>query len=1060
MKRIGPCVAALPGLVAVAWMSTLALAQSNLSVRELDSFAELAPWKAGASDGVKASVHPAQGVAGKALRLDFDLGGTAGYALAQRALAIDLPPNYELSFYVRADAPVNNFQVKLTDSSGDNVWWFNRPNFVFPRDWQLVRIKKRQIEFAWGPTKDPTLKHAERLEFVVAAGRAGGHGSVYVSRLELRELPPVPVTWPRPLVQASSFVAGAQPGMAVDGDRTTAWRSNPDAGSTQTLTLDFGMRREFGGIILRWAGGAYASRYDVQLSDDGAQWRIARRVDDGRGGPDALQLPDAEARFARLRLYKGPVAFYALAEIEIMDLAFGATPNAFFTAIARESPRGTYPRGYSGEQSYWTIVGVDGGSDSALLSEDGVLEVGRNGFTIEPFVISDSQVVTWADVETRQSLLENYLPIPSVVWRRAQWELRVTAFASGSRRRSDLIGRYELTNRSDQPLTLELALAVRPFQVDPPSQSLNAPGGVRPIHDIDWDGASLGVDGTRRIYPLRHPQLAGAFPFDAGSVRTLLSNSNWAGVQKVHDDFGYASAALAYRLSLAPHASAVVGIAVPLSGGNVRPYLQDRSPESWLAHKQDLAASEWRQKLNRVVLQVPPAAQPLVDTLRTSLAHILMTRDGPILRPGTRSYARSWIRDGAMMAESLLRLGHEKVAADYARWYAPYQFATGKVPCCVDDRGADPVPENDSPGEFIWLVAEIYRYTHDRTLLEAMWPHVASAARYLDEMRKTQRSEAYLAASMRPLYGLLPASISHEGYSEKPMHSYWDDFWGLKGFDGAIEIAAALGHAADSKRLRDQRAQFCGDVASSLLASAKSHGIAYLPGSAELGDFDPTSTAIAFAPGGDSDALPPALVGPTFERYWREFTDRRDGHKAWDVYTPYELRTVGTMIRLGERQRAHEELDFFLDGRRPSAWNQWAEVVGREPRVARFVGDMPHGWIASDFIRSTLDLFAYERAADHAIVLAAGVSREWTEGAGVELKGLRTPYGAVSYSLKTEGKDLVLRLAGAAKPPGGFVLAWPMGESGVVLVNGKPVQAQEGELRINAVPATVVLSQR
>ena len=106
MKRIGPCVAALPGLVAVAWMSTLALAQSNLSVRELDSFAELAPWKAGASDGVKASVHPAQGFAGKALRLDFDLGGTAGYALAQRALAIDLPPNYELSFYVRADAPV------------------------------------------------------------------------------------------------------------------------------------------------------------------------------------------------------------------------------------------------------------------------------------------------------------------------------------------------------------------------------------------------------------------------------------------------------------------------------------------------------------------------------------------------------------------------------------------------------------------------------------------------------------------------------------------------------------------------------------------------------------------------------------------------------------------------------------------------------------------------------------------------------------------------------------------------------------------------------------------
>jgi hypothetical protein len=30
---------------------------------------------------------------------------------------------------------------------------------------------------------------------------------------------------------------------------------------------------------------------------------------------------------------------------------------------------------------------------------------------------------------------------------------------------------------------------------------------------------------------------------------------------------------------------------------------------------------------------------------------------------------------------------------------APYQFDNGKVPCCVDDRGSDPVPENDSHGE-------------------------------------------------------------------------------------------------------------------------------------------------------------------------------------------------------------------------------------------------------------------------------------------------------------------------------------------------------------------------
>src|SRR5277367_6519641 len=92
-------------------------------VQIIDDFAAPASWQAAASDGVQASLHPALGPTGAALRLDFDLGGTAGYVAARRSLPLDLPPNYELSFYLRADAPVNELQVKLIDASGDNVWW-------------------------------------------------------------------------------------------------------------------------------------------------------------------------------------------------------------------------------------------------------------------------------------------------------------------------------------------------------------------------------------------------------------------------------------------------------------------------------------------------------------------------------------------------------------------------------------------------------------------------------------------------------------------------------------------------------------------------------------------------------------------------------------------------------------------------------------------------------------------------------------------------------------------------------------------------------------------------
>ena len=1023
----------------------------------LDRFGTMAPWRVAVSDGVRASLAAAEGPAGGALRLDFDLGGTAGYAAAQRALAFDLPPNYEISFDLRAEAPVNEFQFKLADASGENVWWYHAKDFDFPRAWRHIRIKKRQIEFAWGPATDRTLRHAASVEFVVNAGRGGGSGSLYVANLELRELPVDTGAVPPLSARASSSLPGAGPERALDGKLETAWRSDPAAGKTQSLTIDLGRVREFGGLVLTWLPGAFASRYDVLLSRDGERWRTVKNVTDGSGGPDALALPESEARFLRLVLSDGPGPDYALSEAEVKDLAFGATPNAFVAALAREAPRGTYPRGFTGEQPYWTLVGVDGGAQSGLLSEDGALEVRAGGFSIEPFVVAGTRVVTWADVDHRQSLADGYLPMPTVTWQDARWELAVTTFADGERGRSELIARYKLTNRSAEPLDLTLALAVRPFQVNPPAQFLNRAGGVSPIRDLAWDGASLLVDGASSVSPFPAPDRVGAFSFGAGAITRILAGE-WRDAHSAHDRDGFASGVLAYRATLAPNASRTVGLVVPLAG---RPTLPPAGGQvRWLDEREQAVAAAWRAKLDRVTVRLPRSAQPLADTLRTALAHLLITREGPILRPGTRAYSRSWIRDGTMISEALLRLGHPEVAADYLRWYAPHQFANGKIPCCIDARGADPVPENDSPGEFILLAADVYRYTGDRGLLDAMWPHVAAAARYLDSLRQSERGEANLAPARRMFYGMLPASISHEGYAAKPMHSYWDDFWALKGYDSACAIALALGRGEDAERLARERDEFRDDLARSLAAAIASRGIDYVPGSAELGDFDPTSTSIAFSPHGDTRELRPEWVRATYERYWREFIDRRDGRATWDDYTPYELRNVATFARLGWRDRAQALLAFFLEGRRPAGWNQWAEVVGRDPRTPRFVGDMPHAWVASDFIRSLLDLFAYERVADASLVLGAGIPASWL-GEGVAIKGLRTPYGAVSYALAQQGSRIVLDLApGSRVPPGGFVFAWPLEAApGETRINGRPARWRNRELVIRELPARIVVER-
>jgi hypothetical protein len=45
-------------------------------------------------------------------------------------------------------------------------------------------------------------------------------------------------------------------------------------------------------------------------------------------------------------------------------------------------------------------------------------------------------------------------------------------------------------------------------------------------------------------------------------------------------------------------------------------------------------------------------------------------------------------------------------------------------------------------------------------------------------------------------------------------------------------------------------------------------------------------------------------------------------------------------------------------------------------------------------------LFVYERAADRALVLAAGLAGEWLSGPGVRVTRLATLYGTLTYSLR------------------------------------------------------------
>jgi hypothetical protein len=473
----------------------------------------------------------------------------------------------------------------------------------------------------------------------------------------------------------------------------------------------------------------------------------------------------------------------------------------------------------------------------------------------------------------------------------------------------------------------------------------------------------------------------------------------------------------------------------------------------------DRAQTEWREKLGRVTISLPASASRYTETMRAQLADILINRDGPAIQPGSRSYSRSWIRDGSLTSTALLRLGHASDVKEFVEWFAQYQYDNGKIPCCVDEHGATPVPENDSHGEFIYLVGEYYRHTRDKAELEKMWPHVVKAVAYMDSLRHERMTEAYTVGANKPFYGLMPQSISHEGYSAKPMHSYWDDFFALRGFKDAAFIARELDkpEAAPFAQLRNS---FRYNLFESIKQVVISRRIDYIPGSVELADFDPTSTTIAVSPVGEAGRLPGPLLMRTFEKYFLDARARSLGYKPWDAYTPYELRTVGTHVQLGQRARAHELLDFFFRDQRPAAWHQWAEVVYRDPKTPKFIGDMPHTWVGSDYIRSFLDMLAFERESDSSLVIGAGVRDEWVkQDPGVRVGNLSTQYGPLSYDMRASGSAVTVNLrAGIRMPPGGIVVWSPLEQPILsAWIDGVPTAVKGAEVRVRKLPAIVII---
>jgi hypothetical protein len=1039
-------------------ITSLLFSQTSRQSTILDDCSDAKVWTSFQSIGVDVKHQSDNG----AIRFDVEFPKGSGYGGIVRNFNTPFPESYEITFMMKANVPVNNFEVKVSgDSSGENIWWVNNKNYTYPSDWKKIIIKKRHLGFAWGTKPTSSPPKLSRLEIVVTAG-SGGKGSVWIDDVTLIQLPAKPAVVPQPAVTASTFSKkDGQPQNAIPG-KEGMWISKN--GRNEWIEFDLKYEREFGAVSLVWDTTMKALSYDILTSYDGKKYETVCSIVRGKSGNVLHYLPESEARFIRLQLKENESNIpFRLEEFDVVSSEAVSSPNQFYERIAASSSTGMYPRYFVKQQAYWTVVGVASDTREALFSEDGAFEVDKQRFSIESFIVmkAGSSVLNWYNGTNSQSLEENYLPIPSVVRTYTDIELRTTLIAAGEPEKSSIMARYVVKNISAKNQQGSLFLALRPFQVNPLSQWLNFDGGFAKTASMDFTQNRANAD-DKTVFVSGTPSGSGAVSIDQGDIADFIVRNSIPPNKSAMQKDGMTSGAFQYSFDLKAGDSLVVIAAVPFTEAGNR-WREKLPTDEEFRQTFDEVRLQWKKMLNTVEFSVNAEAKRYVDLVRSNLAYILINKDKNGFQPGSRSYERSWIRDGSMTSDALLKLGLTEEPKKYLEWYSSYQYESGAVPCVVDRRGPDPVPENDSHGQLIFACMEYFRFTKDTAFLRARWNTMSAAINYIQSLRAKRMTPEYREGNddNRTFYGLVTESISHEGYSDMPMHSYWDDFFALKGFKDIAEAAAVLGKQQEAIQYDSIAKAFRVDLYRSINLVMKNKKINYVPGCAEKGDFDATSTSIALFPNGEMNYVPQPAYNNTFDKYYDWFVQRAEDKISWEAYTPYEIRNVGTFVYLGQKERAHNVLEYFMRDQRPQGWNHWAEVVANGYRTVRFIGDMPHTWVGSDYINAIRAMFVYEIDDDHSIVIGAGLKDAWVKE-GLSVKNLPTHYGDLSYTILPQQYGVVkLTVTGtihAEHVPVLIPVTLINTQLKKVTVNGAEVTPRNGYITVSQLPASIEMS--
>ena len=243
---------------------------------------------------------------------------------------------------------------------------------------------------------------------------------------------------------------------------------------------------------------------------------------------------------------------------------------------------------------------------------------------------------------------------PSVSWQLDDLTFATGISATGEANVSSRLNiGYYFENNSDQAKEFDFYLLLRPYQVNPYYQFLNLEGGAGKIASIKEvePGRRIAVD-EKMVISLRDYDLFTANTFDIGNPIDLLRKELLSQNSIANDPSGLANGVIKYSIKLQPRETTKFFVLVP--------FYEDLAVDNditneHIAKEFDQTNEFWRNKIDHIKFNLPESANRIVNTYKSNLFYILVNRDKAGIQPGSRSYERSWIRDGSLTSSALDR---------------------------------------------------------------------------------------------------------------------------------------------------------------------------------------------------------------------------------------------------------------------------------------------------------------------------------------------------------------------------------------------------------------------